>query len=91
MYWHDAEWWAWIPMTVTMIAFWGLVAWIAIRLLLAPAGRDEPPPSAAPREILDARLAAGEIDRAEYDELRAVLDGERGEQTPSRSGEEVRS
>ena len=90
MYWHDAEWWAWIPMTLTMLAFWGLVVWVAIRLLLAPA--DEPTAAGrTPREILDARLAAGEITPAEYDELRALLEAEHGGRTVSRAGEEVRS
>ena len=91
MYWHDAEWWVWIPMTLTMLAFWGLVVWVAVRLLLAPAG-ERPASSRTPREILDARLAAGEITRDDYDELRAVLDeAPHGDRNASRTGEEVRS
>jgi uncharacterized membrane protein len=83
MYWSDAAWWAWIPMTITMILFWALVAWVAFRLL-APRSEDERAPRTA-REILDSRLASGEISGEEYDELRGVLEGEHREPAGSPS------
>jgi uncharacterized membrane protein len=90
MYWSDAAWWAWIPMTLMMALLWGVVAWVAIRLLTG-SGDDQVKSSRTPRQILDARLASGEIHRDEYEELRAVLEGEHGPQTPSRIGDEVPS
>ena len=77
MYWHDAAWWAWIPMSLAMLAIWGLIAWIVIRVLVAPSAGDRPSPPSA-RATLDARLARGEISREEYLELRRLIESEHG-------------
>jgi putative membrane protein len=75
MYWDGADWWAWIPMSLVMLAFWGLIAWSVYQLVRGwrPDGRQQQ----SPREILDERLARGEIDSTEYRERLAALDGER--------------
>ena len=73
MYWHDTTWWAWIPMTLGMLAFWAFVAWLAFRLLPrreADGGTSEP----AARSILDARFARGEIGADEYRQARNLLE-----------------
>jgi hypothetical protein len=57
MYWHDASWWAWIPMSLGMIAVWGLLIWGAIQLFGGQRRSDRRPQTAA--EILDERLARG--------------------------------
>lgn len=74
MHWSDGSWWWWIPMTLTMVAFWALVIWAVVRLAGAPWSRqgrsgDEPDPA----RILDERLARGEIGASEYRELRDEL------------------
>lgn len=73
MYWNDAQWWAWIPMTLVMVAFWGLLAWFVVRLATNQQTTEGREPSAL--AILDARLARGEIDAAEYRALRELLNG----------------
>lgn len=61
---------------IVMMLFWvGLVAvivWAVANLFPSRAGRDEGVPE-RPEEILDKRLARGEIDPQTYDELRAKL------------------
>jgi putative membrane protein len=73
---HMGDWGAgwWILMAVLMVAFWALVivgaVWL-VRSLWSPAGR--PPKSAI--EVLDHRLASGEISPEEYRQRRELLDG----------------
>ncbi len=61
---------------IVMMLFWvGLVAvivWAVANLFPSRAGRAEGVPE-RPEEILDKRLARGEIDPQTYDELRAKL------------------
>jgi putative membrane protein len=74
VYWHDVQWWAWIPMSIFMLFVWGLVVWAVVRLVTGPQRDREPrPPDSL--EILDGRLARGEIDPPEYWERRAILEG----------------
>jgi putative membrane protein len=74
--WGHGGWWGW-PMAVGMIAFWVVVVVLAvwlIRSLAANAAR--PAPGAqleTPLEVLKRRYAAGEIDRAEYEQKRSDL------------------
>ena len=76
MYWHDMAWWAWIPMTFVMVLFWGVLAWLVVRLFSdRDAGRGAPETSA--RQILDARFARGEIGVGEYEQARRLLDAPR--------------
>ena len=72
MYWSGAEWWAWIPMSVGMIVVWGLVIWAAVRLIQAPPRRER---GSSALEILDERLARGEIGVEQHRELREALTG----------------
>lgn len=79
MFWYGGgwAWWQAALMWVLMIAFWGLLVWVIYALVTSAARRphgpqDEQP--ASPRQILDGRLARGEIDTAEYQRLRAILD-----------------
>jgi putative membrane protein len=82
MYWNGVEWWAWIPMTVVMVAFWAAVIWGVVALV--GARRSGEPRARTAREILDERLARGEIDIAEYEERWAVLEGRHADLTPFR-------
>ncbi len=62
---------SWILMGVFWIALLALVVWIVTILL---TGRGQPSASRErPEEILDRRLASGEIDVKTYDKLRAKL------------------
>jgi putative membrane protein len=79
MSWNDGSWsWAgWLMMTAAMVAFWGLVAWVAVTLVRSTSRRPEPTGAVAPEEILAARFARGEIDQAAYEERTATLRRER--------------
>jgi putative membrane protein len=69
----DFGWWGWLMMSLGMVVFWGLLAWGALLLL---RGRDQTAPAdrrPGPKEILDERLARGEIDAVEYRERLAAL------------------
>lgn len=74
--WSHGDWngWAWLVMSVSMIAFWGLLIWG-----VAAAVRWSRPPIAdaksieTPDDILRERLARGEIDVDEYEHRRKLL------------------
>jgi putative membrane protein len=69
----------WVLMSVFWIVVVALIVWAIVRLV--PSRTDdvrEPPRAAAeppekPREILDRRLASGEIDVETYEALRSKL------------------
>lgn len=80
-----ADWWGmhgdvgagwWIVMALSMALFWGaaiaLVVWL-VRGAPAAAGRAQPEESAI--DVLDRRLAAGDISPEEYEQRRALLRG----------------
>ena len=77
---HMGDWgggW-WVLMAFLMVAFWGLVI-VGIVWLVRSLGwgqHDQRGTSAI--ELLDRRLASGEISPEEYRERRAVLRGEPG-------------
>jgi putative membrane protein len=80
MYWYGSHlaFWQVALMWVGMVGFWVLVAW-AIYALVGSASRgstfgpgDERPAQSA-RNILDERLAKGEIDVDEYQRRRDVM------------------
>jgi putative membrane protein len=66
----------WVLMAVFWVALVALVVWVIARVLPSRAedrpGKDET--SDTPREVLDRRLAGGEIDVQTYEELRETLD-----------------
>ncbi len=70
----DPGWW--VLMSLLWIALIALIVWAAVRLL--PGRSPEAPrqiDAERPEEILDRRLATGEIDPDTYDTLRAKLGG----------------
>ncbi len=68
----------WLFMSVFWVVLVALIVWAVAQLF--PARRaDAPEGVERPEEILDRRLARGEIDPATYDELRAKLRGARAE------------
>ena len=70
-------------MSVGMVAFWGLVIWGVVTLVRGAASGSRQPETDAdrPLDILQRRLARGEISVEEYEELRDALLG-RHEKTP---------
>ncbi len=83
MFWYGGGWafWQVALMWVVMIAFWGLIIWGAWALITGAIRRqggqergDGKDGSA--RQILDERLARGEIDIAEYQRLSEVIGGD---------------
>jgi putative membrane protein len=84
---HDVGWGWWLFMSVGMVGFWALViygvVWLARRATPSPdAGARPRYPAESPRQVLQRRLAAGEISVDEYERLRAVLDGDRSVSPP---------
>ncbi len=61
---------------IAMILVWSVllvgIVW-AIGVLPSRRGAAQPGPAERPRDILDRRLASGEIDTGTYDHLRAKL------------------
>jgi putative membrane protein len=55
----------WIVMGLMMLAVWGVVAWVAVTALRAR--RPDVSPSA--RQVIEGRLARGEITVEEYEAL----------------------
>ncbi len=71
----------WFLMTVFWVALIAAIVW-AVANLFPGRGSGEPTPverSERPEEILDRRLARGEIDSSTYDELRTKLRAARAE------------
>jgi putative membrane protein len=62
-------------MWVAMIAFWGLVIWAVHALITTARTPDAGHRGQDPRQILDQRLARGEIDTPEYQRLRDLISG----------------
>ncbi|MEZ5908731.1 MAG: SHOCT domain-containing protein [Hyphomicrobiaceae bacterium] len=80
---HD-EWTGWFGGHWWLMPFGSLTMWLPFALLIAiilfvvirPTGQGgTSKPARSPREILDERLAKGEIDLAEYEKRRKTLDG----------------
>ena len=77
-YWGSGmHWWGWLIGAVMMVALWGLVVWgfwfFATSLM---RGSTRGPHRQGAREILDERLARGEIDADEYRRLRDLIRGD---------------
>ncbi len=78
MFWYGGQ-WAWWQgglMWLGMIVFWGLLIW-AVYALITNLTRKPGPPGTThgndARQILDQRLARGEIDTEEYQRLRDLI------------------
>jgi putative membrane protein len=64
----------WLLMALFWVALLALIAWAVVRLF--PARSDDRPDGGSdeqPHEILDRRLARGEIDVETYEQLRSKL------------------
>ena len=66
----------WVLMAFFWIAVVALIVWLVARLTPASAGSSVATPerSETPREILDRRLASGEVDPETYEQLLEQLD-----------------
>jgi putative membrane protein len=79
-YMHDVGWGWWLLMSLGMVAFWALVLYGVMWLVRGDAlGRSPTSAPQSPHELLERRLAAGEITFDEYERVRRVLDGEPSE------------
>lgn len=84
-YMHDIGWGWEFLMAIGMIAFWALVIYGIVWIVRGGANTAVPtapttPSTEMPLEILDRRLASGQITVDEYHELREAL--EHKQQTP---------
>ena len=78
MWWNDGAgfgmgWGMWLVLILGTIGFWLLVAFL-VRLVMQ--GRTEPranPPEPTPMQLLDERLARGEIGPDEYQQTKRLL------------------
>jgi putative membrane protein len=73
---HNIGWAGWLLMSIGMVAFWALVIW-AIVVLVRGTAQPQPPRVDAkrPLDVLQSRLARGEISVDEYERLRDALIG----------------
>jgi len=76
MGWYDNGWgWGAGIGMIVMVLFWGgliaLVVWAVARMT---RGDVQSRPSDSPRQILDRRLASGEIDAEQYAQTRHLLE-----------------
>ena len=79
-------WWQVLLMWIGMIAFWALVIWAIWALVVAATRRpDEHRADRSARQILDERLARGDIDTEEYRRRRDAIEPS-GQQTPVEVG-----
>ena len=56
----------WILMAITMVVFWGGIIWFAVTLIRRPNDASNNVTSKTAQEILDKRLARGEIELDDY-------------------------
>jgi putative membrane protein len=75
--WGGMAWGGWIFMALFWVVLIGLIVWAVAGLF--PAGRrQDEQPRQTPEEILDLRLARGEVSIEDYQEMRAELRGRSG-------------
>lgn len=80
----------WMGMGLFWLLLIGVIVWLVVQLASPRRGPEPPAPTASPRpwgpaaesplEVLDRRLANGEIDVATYQQTRAALIESRGGQ-----------
>ena len=79
-YWGGGmHWWGWLLGFIGMVAFWGLIIY-GLWYFFTSASRTTQPSSHQPggppaKQILDERLARGEINADEYRHLRDMITG----------------
>ena len=65
----------WLGMGVFGLLLLGLIVWLIMRLLPGSTGRTSHPTGDSAAEILDRRMARGEIDVSEWQAHRGALQG----------------
>jgi putative membrane protein len=65
----------WLGMGVFWLLLLGLIVWLVIRLLPGSSSRTSHPTGDSAAEILDRRMASGEIDVPAWQAQRAALQG----------------
>lgn len=76
MMWNSGwGWGAWLMMTVVMVGFWALVAWVVVSVTRGPSSTQSDVRSA--EDILAERFARGEIDEDEFTGRRDALRSKR--------------
>lgn len=81
MFWYGNSgwpWWGGTLMWIGMVAFWALLIWAVYALVTGITRQDRGRQPGDARQILDERLARGEIDDEEYRRLRDILGGGSG-------------
>jgi putative membrane protein len=63
----------WLGMGVFWLLLLGLIVWLVVRLLPGSSGGTTRPAAESALEILDRRLASGEIDLAAWQAQRSAL------------------
>lgn len=90
-YWGGGvHWWGWLLGVLAMVSFWAVLLWAVwyfVTALRRPP-EERPPRSRDAKQILDERLARGELDPEEYRQLRDLLQGDVGRAEPSQGAEE---
>ena len=69
----------WLAMGLFWLILLGVIVWLVTRLLPAGSGGTTSPTGESPLEILDRRLASGEIDLDTWRAQRAALLAARGD------------
>ncbi len=64
----------WVAMALLWVVFLAAIVWMIARLTPLGVREDRRRDREDPREVLDRRLAAGEIDVPTYEQLRSKLD-----------------
>ena len=67
----------WLGMGVFWLLLLGLIVWLVMRLLPGSTGRTPHPIGDSAAEILDRRMASGQIDVPAWQAQRAALQGTR--------------
>ena len=65
----------WLGMGVFWLLLLGLIVWLVMRLLPGSSSRTSHPTGGSAMEILDRRMASGEIDVPAWQAQRAALQG----------------
>lgn len=71
---HGDSWWMWTLMLAGTVGFWVLVALTIQMLFTERRTRTPEPDQPGARQLLDVRLARGEIDPAEYGRVRDLIE-----------------
>ena len=72
-YMHDAGTGSWLLMIGGMLVFWGLIAWVLVTLVRGRDSTQNAGPASA-LDVLDRRLASGEITVQDYEARRQAIE-----------------